>query len=548
MASKLNLPSFESVEFTPDQELALKWALGGISFFYSGCAGTGKSLVMIAIVDALRRKHRRIDSVAVTSSTGVSALNISGETLHRFSGIGHGTNSLSSIIRDIEASHIRRKAIVTSKVLFIDEISMISADTLELVEKVLRLVRGKFEGQGNGDCLKDEPFGGLQVIATGDFLQLPPVRSSRLACQSDVWKRTFKTSMMFTKVFRQGSDTEFMDMLSRVRNGHLSLADEKRLRATQFRAPKEIKPHIPFIKATELHPHKKTVDVVNKRELHRLITPKNPKMVFPAVYHGKEETIRGQCIAPDVLEVCVGAQVMCVKNIDQEKGVVNGAQGVVKRINPWKQSLQYRNLSAMSREFKKKTKATNLKRQLEEPDMGHEIVVLFDNGTEHHFHQYHGLWKNYVGTFVIASMEQFPLTLAWAVTIHKSQGLTLRHVKMNLTGCFAPGQAYVALSRATSLENAIVVGCTGQVVMANTIARTFYEILAREQAASLHIKHAEEALSRIKDKERKLKAAVIAHANRKRSNRVLGIKPGEKPAGENPFAIAQRTKRSRLRK
>lgn len=389
----------------------------------TGPAGTGKS----TLLSYLRTKY---PDMPVTASTGIAALNVGGCTLHSWAGLGIGDKSAEEIAGAINKKrnnvfYVMRKV----KRLAIDEISMVEASTLDKVDRILQLVRGN-----------STPFGGVQVILFGDFLQLPPVGEDgqpvRFAFEARCWGPAQFKVYLLTEVMRQ-KDREFADILSRVRIGDTS-EEVRRVLRPRINA-EDPTPHItPVTLAT----HNAIADAINAQKLAQLSTPEETWEAQDwADGEFSQKTLDKNCIAPKTLTLKVGAQVMLLRNIDADAGLVNGSLGELVDIRKG----AYGSMVP---------------------------VVKFSNGTTREIEQ--AEWSIIKNKEVQASRRQIPLRVGWAISIHKSQGLSLDKVRVHLAKCFADGQAYVAMSRARSLPGLFIADISGNSIRANKVALEFY--------------------------------------------------------------------------
>lgn len=389
--------------------------------FISGDAGTGKSFL-------LRHLKGIIPNIHITASTGIASVNIGGQTIHSWSGIGLGTLPANKI--SFSGKVISR--VRMAKILAIDEISMISAETFDLINQVTKIIRRN-----------DKPFGGIQVILFGDFFQLPPVNGD-FCFNSKAWTELDLVNILLKKVFRQ-SDDVFVNMLSNIRHANLTpdniatLSERVKCKCTD-----EIQP-------TRLVSHNDQADKINKAELEKIDAPKH---VFKAKYRGtdqlKIEFLKKKCVAYDTLELKVGAHVMMLKNTYAEFGIINGSVGIVKEIV-----------------FR------------ENNDIAVCPVVTFENGVEltilrevWALERYDDATEKLVTE---ASIEQIPLIFSWAITIHKSQGMTLNKIRCDLSKVFTYGQIYVALSRVKSLEGLYIDDIDFDKIRTSDLIISFYE-------------------------------------------------------------------------
>ena len=416
---------------SPDQKQAVYLIEDGDSIFVSGSAGTGKSYLLQYL------KANYLDAgLHITASTGIAAVNVGGQTLHSWAAIGLANLPAEQIIENLfsaKFSKIRRK-LKLAKMLAIDEISMISAPVFDLLNDLLKAVRQN-----------DQPFGGLQLILFGDFLQLPPVnRDGQLAedyqfCfQSKAWAELNPKHLLLKTVFRQ-EDADFVDLLNNIRFGKINDNDIQTLKSRI-----NLTDEISAIKPTILASHNSQVDAINQKELQKI---GNNSQIFTAKFSGdsaKIDFLKKNCLANVSLELKVGAQVMMLKNTYQKEGIINGSIGVIK-------------------EFSKKSNYP-----IVEFGNGTVLTISPETWSLEKFDQEKREIK------IEAEMSQIPLILAWAITIHKSQGMTLDKIKCDLSKVFADGQIYVAISRVKSLKGLYIDGLDFNKIRANQTIVEFY--------------------------------------------------------------------------
>lgn len=408
-------------ELTEEQIKILNAVLDGKNVFFTGSAGTGKSFLLKKIITTLPP-----DVTMATASTGVAACHIGGITLHQFAGIGLGTGTKErcfQLASRPSVISIWRK----TKHLVIDEISMVDSEFFDKIEAVARHVRRT-----------ERPFGGIQLILCGDFFQLPPVSKindrAKFCFQSEAWQRCIHFNFELRTVHRQ-KDEAFVKVLNSIRIGRVTDDIENTLKETA-------KQHIERngVLATRLCSHVKEADEINEFQLNEL---KSETKVYTALDSDSSMTymLDQQLPVPGKLILKIGAQVMLLKNINVNNGLVNGARGVV---------IDFKN------------------------DV--PIIQLCSGA---HYEAKMEKWTIKTSSGALVHRKQIPLKLAWAFSIHKSQGLTLDCVEMCLSRVFDAGQSYVALSRAQSLQSLRVLDFNSQQVWANTTVLEFYKKFRR---------------------------------------------------------------------
>lgn len=415
--------------------------LEGHSCFLTGAAGAGKTYVLNQFIRICKTQKRK---VAITASTGIAATHLNGNTIHSWSGVG-AREELGRWFFD-KIPKTRRSTIENADVLVIDEISMLHSYYLDLVDEVCRRVRGQL--------LK--PFGGLQVIVCGDFFQLPPVsreRDAKFAYHSSVWKETDFKTLYLTEQHRQ-DDADYLEILNAIRSGSLRRHHAESL---MERINSELDDDV-----TQLHTHNFAVDNVNHQKLNLV---EGVEQTFTAEHSGNKtywEKLLNNILAPEALKLKVGALVMSVKNVP-DKGYWNGSVGEV-----------------VDFEFD-----------------GYPIVKFKNGRTTKVVPEE---WCMVDGETPRATITQVPLRLAWAITVHKSQGMTMDAARIDLRRAFEPGMGYVALSRVKSLSGLSLFGINKQAIQVNQ------DVLARDAIFRQHsdelaksiskdsLKFAEEAL------------------------------------------------------
>ncbi|EKG20445.1 ATPase AAA+ type core [Macrophomina phaseolina MS6] len=455
----------------------------GKSVFFTGSAGTGKSVLLREIIAALKRKYmRESERVAVTASTGLAACNIGGVTLHSFSGIGLGNQPTEELIKKIKRNQKHKHRWMRVKVLVIDEVSMIDGDLFDKLESIARSLRN------NG-----RPFGGIQLVITGDFFQLPPVpeknKVAKFAFDANTWNTVIEHTIGLTHIFRQ-KDPVFAGMLNEMREGRLSQSSIDAFR--KLNRPLESESGL---EATELFPLRQQVEEANRRRmaiLHGDVRTYEAKDGGTMVDKAQRDKFLQNCMAPEAIQLKKGAQVMLIKNMDET--LVNGSLGRVigfmneAMFDSYQQNEeQYLGTAAadtddpeerMLLEQKRRARITDLLNS--GPQLYPVVRFTLPDGTMRDLLCQRESWKNELPNGeVIASRSQVPLILAWALSIHKAQGQTLERVKVDLGKVFEKGQAYVALSRATSMAGLQVLNFDPRKVVAHDKVRSFYEKLSK---------------------------------------------------------------------
>lgn len=473
---------------SPEQQTVAKSVVEeGKSIFFTGSAGTGKSVLMRSIISQFKHKFRKDgDRLAITASTGLAACVIEGQTLHSWAGIGLGKEPVPELCKKIKRNAKTRQRWLRTKVLVVDEISMVDGELFDKLEQIARNLRN------NG-----RPFGGIQLVLTGDFFQLPPVpeRNSvaKFAFDAATWRTCIESTVLLTHVFRQ-KDPVFAGMLNEMRLGKLSpttVANFQRLSR-----PLEFKDDV---EATELFPTRAEVDGANQMRMRNL---SGQEMKFDAVDTGVSDPIvrkklLDNFMAPESLSLKKGSQVMLIKNMDT--ALVNGSLGKVvsfmdeATFSVYKDDeetfLQAQEPEGGSDEEEKaaaraKIALARFKNAGDRvPRYWPMVRFALPDGTYRELLCQPEEWKteNQQGE-ITAKRTQVPLILAWALSIHKAQGQTLNRVKVDLGRVFERGQAYVALSRATSQAGLQVTRFDARKVMVHPKVIDFYKNLGTAES------------------------------------------------------------------
>ena len=403
------------------QEKALEILKSGQNVFLTGSAGTGKTFLLNQFIEYLKREEI---AVGITASTGVAATKLNGRTIHSWSGIKIEKDFNEEVKRALKSKKLQER-VIHSKVLIIDEISMFDAQRLDLVDRVLKMVRKS-----------KSPFGGLQVVLCGDFFQLPPIKDknfeeikkeaegslfgedvekkNNFAYQSNSWQSGDFKICYLEEQYRQQEDYDFTQILNKIRENKM---DDDVRNKLEKRMNKEVK----FVeRITKLYTHNADVDDINTYELSRL---PDEEVFYTMTSDGPDyfvKYLKKNCLAPETLVVKKGAIVMFLKN-NFTKGYVNGTIGVVTGFDDFNHPI------------------VRIK-------SGQEIVASPES------------WAVEDEGKVLGKISQVPLRLAWAITVHKSQGMSLDAAEIDLSKCFELGMGYVALSRVRSLDGIKLMG------------------------------------------------------------------------------------------
>lgn len=410
-----------------NQVLALEIMLAGESVLLTGPAGAGKTFVLNQFIRIAKSSGKH---VSVTATTGLAATHLGGTTIHSWSGIG-----ISDELAHGFGEHIakgRREIIEKTDVLIIDEISMLHDFRLDMVDEVCRIVRSK-----------DEPFGGIQIIMSGDFFQLPPInrgdsRAGGFVVGSKVWQELDPTICYLQEQHRQ-DDEKLLDILNSLRSGEL-----RRYHAEMLLERVDVEPEEGSL-LTELHTVNVDVDRINNNKLDEL---EGDELFYTQTTTGSEsyvENLQRSVLAPATLRIKKGALVMAVKN-SLDRKYANGSLGMVIDFEP---GTEYPVV-----EFKTGKVVT----------MGPDTWELRDGDKKR------------------ASISQIPLRLAWAITVHKSQGMTLDAARIDLRKAFVEGMGYVALSRVKNLHNLYLSGINRMALQVSQDAQAIDGLL-RDKAA-----------------------------------------------------------------
>jgi len=376
----------------------------GHNIYLTGAAGSGKTFLLNVYIKHLK-KHEV--AVGITASTGIAATHMNGMTIHSWSGIGINDKLNSQQLGKIAKKSNIKKRFKDTKVLIIDEVSMLHHYRLDLINQVCQYMKKS-----------NLPFGGLQIILCGDFFQLPPIsrageEKAKFVYHSNIWKQMDIKICYLQEQHRQ-NDSKLLAVLNSIRNNKV---DNETLNHLRDRYNRQI---FNQITPTKLYTHNYDVDAINNQELNKI---KGVTKIYRIQGKGSRVLVEGlqkSCLAPEELRLKKGAIVMFVKN-NYDQGYVNGTLGQIADFDedkfPIVQTIQG------------------------------EIICASPES-----------WNIEEDGFIKASIKQIPLRLAWAITVHKSQGMSLDAAEIDLSNAFEPGMGYVALSRVRTLKGLKLMG------------------------------------------------------------------------------------------
>ena len=414
------------------QSYAVELATTGKSIALIGSAGSGKSFTISSIVDEATFLGKHVE---VTASTGVAATNIGGNTLHQWAGCGLARDSVETLVGNIKKFRFMPlstyKRIRATEILIIDEAFNIDFRFLDKIDQVVRRIRYS----------PKLPFGGITVVFVGDPCQASPIQPTLpepiYLFESDIWKKTVSVTVVLEQVYRQ-KNLSFIDTLNDIRVGDMTDEIDTIIKETK----KHTLENEHGIKPTILYSTNKSVDAQNRASLKKL---DGHEEVFEAkdvfVDPRQEKTLIKKFSLPASVSLKIGAQVMLLTNLNVALGLVNGTRGVVESIAEDQASVDIMVLDGTMVTVPTTTQQVS------------EDVIL--NG-------------KVAGNKIVATRTQIPLKLAYALTIHKAQGLSIDSLIVDLKGCFGYGLAYVALSRARSYDMLRVINYQRDCIKTNT--------------------------------------------------------------------------------
>ena len=407
-----NIPTEYELELSNTQKYAFEKFKRGESLLILGPAGTGKSQITKTFYKWITNTQQK--TMYLTSTTGISAYNIGGITINSFMGIGTGESSVETIIRRLKYKTSIKNRIKMTDILVIDEISMMSASVFEKINHICQILKRS-----------NKPFGGIQIILTGDLLQLETIfntttplnnnsSDNRLIIESELFKKMFtKSTVVLQENFRQKTDTKYIDILMRIRKG---LQNEQDIKTLQTRLIDTDKNSLIYLVSSN-----KKAQLINSKQLDKI---KEEDYLFECQFsrYGNTETcdllekeLRSQFSQRgiDTLKLRKGCRVLLIKNLDVSLGLVNGSIGTVKDF------------------------------------INNKVVVEFDNGVTEHIGKIE--WELEMDNSKIVA-TQIPFMLAYSITIHRCQGLSIDKAILDLADCFCNHMVYVALSRVRSID------------------------------------------------------------------------------------------------
>lgn len=410
------------------QQYAYDLIMKGKNVFITSAAGGGKSYLIKMIRERLKNRKK----IAITSTTGTSAILIDGTTLHSYLGIGLGTSNVGTLYTTIKNNSFRLKKWIDVDILVIDEISMLSPTLFDKLETLARSFREN-----------TEPFGGIQLILSGDFLQLPVVGEDSFCFEAESWNKCVDEIVYLNENFRQDDDI-FKKCLNEIRIGELS---NETIDILKSRVNVKLENEYGIL-PTKIYSLNRDVEEENNTQIDKLVE-KNENLEFYQYdmdyeilkkgVKNIEEKLNKACNTPFILQLCIGAQVMLLYNMDLENKLVNGSRGVV----------------------------VDFENDLPRVKFLNGLIKTIDNQE----------WTLEENGDIILKWRQIPLKVAFAISAHKSQGVTIDYAEVDLKNIFENAQAYVALSRVRKLDGLSIKNFNKLCIKAHPKAIAFYKNL-----------------------------------------------------------------------
>lgn len=429
------------------QQFVFDSIINGNNVFLTGPGGTGKT----ALIKEIYNNIHKSKNIQLTAMTGVAAIQLheTAKTLHSWAGIGLGDQSINQYVTKIRSSKALLDKWKKIEILVIDEVSMLPDDLFDKLEEIARIIKQSTKS-----------FGGIQILMSGDFYQLPPVKSNSKFCfESDKFESLFSHKVILDSIFRQ-KDRVLVKILQNIRLGKITRSNIKTLQERLIKSDDHIKPVI-------LMPKKSSVDEINTKNLSSIDSDSvifcrkiledlevnkeeenYLKLLSVAEYSQELEFLEKSTVITERVELKVGAQVMSIVNVEENEKLIisNGTQGVIKSF-----------INGLP-------------------------FVQFENGVSQIVNLY--TWKCH--SLPCCGISQIPLILSWALTIHKAQGCTLTYCRMNIgDDIFEAGQTYVALSRVKSLDGIYLDSFNPFKIKINTKVKEFYEKLNNASESSI---------------------------------------------------------------
>lgn len=441
------------MELSREQQIAFDKYVQGHNIFITGPGGAGKSALIRMIY---QHAYKQFKDIHVTALTGCAAvlLNCKAKTLHSWAGIGLGNGTIEQLVTKIKKNKFAKALWRGTDVLVVDEVSMLSLKLFNTLNEIGKAVRGNLK-----------PFGGIQIIFSGDFFQLPPVGdrdepdTQRFCFESDDWNAVFHRDcqIQLVKIFRQ-TDEIYSTILNQIREGKIKrksndlllqyvgrpFAENLVAEPTKLYPTKNKVEQINVIRMSTLQGEAKEFKIKYLKDLEMTKTDRAKRVEFTEKDIQVElDFLAGNLMCDKEMKLKIGSQVMCIVNIKSEQGdvlICNGSQGIIK-------------------EFCELTGCPKVKY-----NNGIEMVM-----TRH-------VWES--DKIPGIGVSQVPLILAWALTIHKSQGATMDAAEIDVgSGIFECGQTYVALSRVKSLDGLYLTSFDAKRIRINKKVKEFYESL-----------------------------------------------------------------------